>query len=244
MIPYTAVTCTRDRPFPFSLCARYLSRQTFQPTQWLIVDDGDTPIQPPTGLNVPVDYQRRDPLGDIKLGNTLPLNILHALPLVKTPIIVFFEDDDWYAPDYVERLLLFASLNPGANVVGECPAVYYRLKDLAHRRMHNRRHASLAQTVVKEAAFRRLSEVCRHCIDRAVPFVDLELWNLAPVGQSCLTFANGRHLSIKQLPGRAGTTSGWRESPVGFVKDGGDFLRGYVGLADYEVYMTSREGGN
>lgn len=55
----TIITPTGDRHEMFSLCAKWVSKQTVQPNQWIIVDDGKIPLCPPT---MPfITYVRRVP---------------------------------------------------------------------------------------------------------------------------------------------------------------------------------------
>src|SRR5687767_12331328 len=91
------LTATRGRPEAFRLCERWAERQTFAGhIQWIVVDDG----QRPTMCTMGQQYVRREP--SLSRGCTLADNLLAAIPLIESDKIVFIEDDDWYAADYVE----------------------------------------------------------------------------------------------------------------------------------------------
>src|SRR5438045_787615 len=96
------ITPTSDRSHTLRLCSRFMARQTRRFHQWIVVDDGfvKAPADIFSGLeHVDLIHRSRkhnDP------ATTLNLNLEAALPRVTGTHIVFIEDDDWYAPDYLE----------------------------------------------------------------------------------------------------------------------------------------------
>ena len=122
MADITLITATGDRPEALALCERYMLRQTFKGRiQWLVVDDGQVPCIPSEGQ----EYLRREPSAEDRQP-TLALNILTVLPFVESDKILFIEDDDWYAPDYIEYMV--CALN-NAVIAGEGNAIYYNVKE-------------------------------------------------------------------------------------------------------------------
>ena len=96
----TVITPTGDRPEALALLRRWLQHQTRQPDQWIIVDDGKTPVNPkhfPTATVI-----RREPQAGE--GHTLSLNLTLALPQVQGEKVVIMEDDDFYGRDYLQTM--------------------------------------------------------------------------------------------------------------------------------------------
>ena len=99
IIPLTALTYTGDRPVQFGICLKIMERMNPRPSQWLIVDDGKTPIAPEL---IPkwAQYIRREPQpGDPPM--TLAKNILAGFEHLKYNTVAFIEDDDWYPLNYL-----------------------------------------------------------------------------------------------------------------------------------------------
>jgi len=88
------VTCTGGRPELFELTKRWVDRQTVRPDVWVITNDVG------------------DPVGDLPGYARLHLiesqGAFHALSAALSFVpsgfdVVVMEDDDWYAPDHVEK---------------------------------------------------------------------------------------------------------------------------------------------
>lgn len=226
----TLITPTGDRPELFKLAERWMGRQTYDgPLQWVVVDDGFTPTQTCLGQT----YVRRGRLpSDPK--HTLAVNLLAALPHVRYENVLIIEDDDWYAPHYVERVRERLQHIP---LVGEAYAIYYRLQSAMWKTFHNKRWASLAATALRGSeALWNLHHVCAYGA-----WVDLALWRRFP-GRK-YAFGRGDKPSIVQfkgLPGRAGIGS-HHTSERGFISDlNRTRLRRWIGddLDVYAPFMT------
>ena len=232
--PFTVITLTGGRPQTLALCKKYLARQTLLPSQWVVVDDGDTPVEPSSLLipGVSLCYVHRcrmpsDPL------HTLTCNLKAAMLLVGTERIIFMEDDDWYSPNYLKTLN--AGFDTGAEIVGQCGTVYYRMRRRQWRDNHNYQHASLCATGVSHTLFPLVYEICE---DNS-PLVDLRLWKRTrKVSQSLLLNALPRlHVGMKELPGRPGTTSGWKQESHRYTEDPDlSILTSLVGNQDAKSY--------
>lgn len=221
----TAITPTGDRPLAMSLCERWMMNQTVRPDQWIVVDDGMTPIVPTAAM----EYIRREPrAGDPR--HTLAINLLQAIPLIKGDKILIIEDDEYYAPTYVEEMSKHLD---GSKIAGITQNRYYHLPTGGYYMMHNKGHASLAQTAFTSAfipTFRGAVEASMY-----VDFLDIRMWRMAKqslnrqvkFGSRALTTrSRGTHdmpkseltlfsdadrplyVGIKGLPGRAGIGMG------------------------------------
>jgi hypothetical protein len=250
----TAITPTGDRPLAMSLCERWMIHQTVKPDQWIVVDDGTAPITPTTTM----EYVRREPrAGDPR--HTLAINLLQAIPLIKGDKILIIEDDEYYAPAYVEEMK--KHLDSGT-IAGITQNRYYHLPTGGYYMMHNKGHASLAQTAFTNAfvpTFRNAVEASMF-----VDFLDIRMWRMAKqslnrgfkFGGRALTtrmrttsqmpknelvlFSDADrplYVGIKGLPGRNGIGMGHNPGMY-LVKDtiGRRVLKQWM-PQDYQVYL-------
>lgn len=186
----TAITATYQRTEAFALCQRYMEAQTRQPNQWLVLA-GPEPM---------------------------PQKVLSAIEegQVKGDAIVFFEDDDFYAPTWIEWC---ATQLEKFDLVGEGLAVYYNVRRRWWSECRNVRHASLAQTAITRELFEPLCNIIRGFDS---PFFDTRLWQL-----DCSKFLalpgiahERRVVGIKGMPGTTGYSAEHRQDhPPGVHAD-------------------------
>ena len=192
----TCITPTGDRPLAFALCQRWIMNQTVKPDQWLVIDDGKKPMTP----FVPMEYVRREPKStDPK--HTLNLNIKTAIPLIKGDKILILEDDEYYAPQYIEEM---SRRLDDHEIVGIIKAKYYHLITGGYSQVGNDRHASLAQTAFRRSLLPELELL----VDTKEKYLDIEIWKqVRSRGANLHLFQDSDKLlyvGIKGLPGRAG----------------------------------------
>lgn len=192
----TVITPTRDRPLAFSLCRRWMATQDFGGTvQWIVVDDGDVPVEPG-----PFEYLRRRPSS---CQNTLPDNLTEALDHSTGSRVLIFEDDDFYAPNYISTMV---SRPRKELAFGEVKPRYYNVRS---RRWHlgpSAGFSSLCRTGFRAEMItlaRKAAEETKRAGDVSI---DVRFW--AEVKQAgvpfCLFDQPKLTVSIKGLPGRAG----------------------------------------
>lgn len=232
-VALTALTCACNRPEAWSLSERYMARQTVQPAQWLVLDDDDPPTRCTMGQDYVFDSSWR---GEKSLPNKVAAAIERGL--IKTNAIVFWENDDWYAPNWLE----WCSKQLERSVlVGEGRSVYYNVHQrfwFDHTQMT---HASLCATAARRELFSLLINICR-----ATPnnFIDEALWKSVPPGQKFLfdpysTGGKRMVLGIKAVPGHVGASSAHRvRDPYAIDDPRGDSLRELMGedAANYEYF--------
>jgi len=202
----TLITPTRDRPQAFALCEKYMARQTHTgPKQWIVVDDGDVPAKTTMGQT----YVRRPVSGS---PNTLAPNLLEAIKHIdpSSEAIFFFEDDDWYAPGYIEGLLPRLS---GHEIVGLGCHRYYNVSTRRWKIFNNTIYAGLCVTAIAPSMLGWLKQSCEGAIADNDPWVDLRLWCANPIypqrkHNSYVLPNNGLSVGIKSMPGRTGLGSG------------------------------------
>ena len=193
----TAITATGDRTIAFELSKKWMSQQTVKPTQWIIVDDGKIPMQ-----NIPKNatYVRRDPQNSDP-EHTLILNLKEAFPLVNGDKIIMWEDDEYYAPKYIETMLKHLD---NYEVVGIIHSKYYHLSSGKYFLNPNIKHSSLAQTVFKSSFLSKIYPILK-----GDPYLDMRIWKIAENGY---LFDDGEddplYVGMKGLPGRIGVGCG------------------------------------
>lgn len=192
----TVLTCTGGRPEAFALCELYMARQTRQDFHWIVVDD----VEEPTACTMGQTVIRREPFWTPGKRNTLLQNFIVGLEAVTDDgVVVVVEDDDWYAPDWIE----FIAKMPRQEkpLVGEGWTIYYHVGFRCFRRNHNSRHASLCATAFRTEL---IPKIIKMATSSGRPFIDLELFKGMP--ELARVIDGNRVVGIKGLPGRPGTT--------------------------------------
>jgi hypothetical protein len=218
----TCITCTGDRPLAFSLCQKWMSQQTITPDQWIIIDDG---VIKSDAANLKfTDYHRRNPASsDSK--HTMVLNLSLALDKIRNPKVLIIEDDEYYAPNYIEEMS--RKLN-NYEIVGIGRSKYYLINQYKYYRHTNMGHASLAQTGFKTSFLPNVKK----CLP-GDQFFDLRLWRIVNGSDAervpCDSQVKERitnsktgivfddcdqmlYVGIKGMPGRGGIGSGHKDS--------------------------------
>jgi len=108
-----------------------------------------------------------------KKGCTLADNLLDAIPHIKSPKILFFEDDDWYAPIFVEHMV---SMLDKAEVVGLQYIRYYHVGIRHWQTVPNTSNSALSTTGLRDNMLRRFQWICEMCVKDECPWVDLRFW--------------------------------------------------------------------
>jgi len=206
----TVITLTGDRNKVFEFTRQHILAQTIQPDQWIIVDDGFEPL--PERLIEGVDYIRREPKkGE---GFTLIQNMKLAVSQIKGDIILIMEDDDYYAPKYIETYYNYLQKY---SLVGEGCARYYHVPAQKYVRLSNRKHASLAQTGFRKELLKSFKSILV-----GDPYIDLRFWKKA-FKYGYLFFDTEDklrlHCSLKGLPGRKGIGIGHNKNFRPYVPD-------------------------
>lgn len=118
----TTITVTHgNRPWEFANLEHYVKLQTRQPDRWIVVNDGE-PYQYEMGQEVHVPTSQ--------WGDPVSRNYLHALERVgPDEKVVLLEDDDYYAPHYLEQ---YAATLDEVDMCGVGPAPVYHWKNAAY----------------------------------------------------------------------------------------------------------------
>jgi len=228
-IKITCITPTGDRIEAFALTRKWIASQTRQPDQWIVVDDGKTPL--PSSLKKGIEYVRREPQkGE---GHTLVANMKTALPLIKGDVILIIEDDDWYGPNYIATM---AGLLLQHDLVGESHARYYHVVMNRYKRLENKSHASFCQT----GFTKKLLPLFKECLD-GDPYIDMRLWKAGKKYGYLITDTEDKlqlHCSLKGLKGRQGIGTGHDGNSSYYKTDKNYFhLIKWVGEENAKIYI-------
>lgn len=226
------LTVTGMRPQALALCAQYMARQTVGTgVRWVVVDDGvaETPLPAPTGWSI--SRVRPDSLWREGV-NTQHSNLLAGMAQVDPALpLVIVEDDDWYAPDWLEWC---AAQLQRADLVGEGRARYYSVSKRVGKQLANTRHASLCATAMNPCVFPAFTSAIRS----GETFIDLRLWQAwsAAGRRKYLELNDHRTVGVKGMPGRTGIGMGHKDSFSGQRDPSLGLLRQWVG-ADADLYL-------
>lgn len=215
----TVITPTGDRPAGLRLLTHWMSRQTRQPDQWIIVDDGQEPLNFVDELPPYATYVRRE-RQDTDYPHTLANQLLHALPLVEHDKIVIMEDDDWYRQDYLA--FMYGALDT-ADLVGCNTIHYYHYTARAWKKGKPLLHTSLAQSGLRARALPHLAKICasQTPLVRSNGLVDRFLWHTYPGPSSLISEHEIINVGLKGTPGRPGIAEGHKTTDAGYMADAG-----------------------
>ena len=224
----SVVTPTCRRPTGLALATRWLQAQTIAPDEWIIANDSTEPPGPYNFLD----------------------NLERGVARARGDLIVFWEDDDYYAPTHLAALLDLFSVVPDGLLFGDDMQRYYNLPYRRYKVMANQ-GASLCQTAMHRMLLPWFHDVivsCRGIVHKAPYGVDGRLWG--PVLRGDLRGALApldTVVGIKGLPGTMGLGLGHRPERVAMWEDdaAGEQLRRWItdpaAVATYEALFPTAE---
>src|SRR6478735_6684213 len=136
----TCVTPACKRPEAWVLSEGYMRRQTRQPDQWIVLDNDDPPTKCTMGQQVIYLPGARTP-GSVDMINKL--KEAFAPGIITGDVVIFWENDDWYAPNWIETC---AKELETCQLFGEGRAHYYNVRERWWFQHANMDHASLCAT--------------------------------------------------------------------------------------------------
>ena len=138
-----------DRPLFLANCLRMIKNQTMQPTIVELVNDAP--------LSDACDITYRYRIGYDRLRNK------------SLDCILLMENDDFYAPNYIETMVCQWIKDGKPEIIGTNYTIYYHIGLNKHFTMNHKRRASAMNTLLKpDLNF-------TWCVDHE-PYTDLHLW--------------------------------------------------------------------
>jgi len=196
----TVITPTCDRPVGLTFAERWMRRQTRPPDEWIVSDGGEVPAPCRMG-------QRQIHVPQLPGARNLVENLRRALDVATGDVIVLWEDDDWYAPTHLERLLVQLA-TPRVLAAGDNKQRYYHV---GARRWHvyQNRGAALCQTGFRRELVPLFREILDRCLAVDHYGIDSRFWGALSPDQKQLAHT-ATVVGIKGLPGRRGLGVGHR----------------------------------
>lgn len=199
MTRVSVITPTADQPLGMRLAEIYMRRQTVQPYEWIVADDGEqhaTLTLNQTHIKLKRVY---------KGGQSLANNLLTALTDVSGDVIVIWEHDDWYAPNHLEICLKHLA---NAKLVGADLLRYYNIPNRMYITMRNRGSA-LCNTALSSDLLETLKDAALSALDSQSYGIDNLLWQSVPNSEKKI-HSDYTVIGMKGLPGRPGLGVGHR----------------------------------
>ena len=133
-------------------------------------------------------------------------------------MIAFIEDDDWYAPDWLEAVTGWLA---DADIAGEIPARYYNVKSRHYHEHANGTHASLCQTAMRSSLLWSALDAIRN---ESGPFIDRVLWEQVAANVIRRLERSRRVIGFKGMRGRTGLGLGHADHHFGCLDGDGMIL--------------------
>lgn len=220
------ITPTGARPQQIRHCANWMKNQTYKgEVTWIIVDDGN----PVTTDFIKQDFKenwtiiKNYPKPVWTPGvNTQARNLSAGLSKVKNEkdnIIFIIEDDDYYKPVYIERMV---ERMGNHMVIGETNTIYYNVVTRRFADNGNKSHASLFQLAFKA----NMIPAFINCLNNR--FIDFVFCN--SVKNQILLFHSGTlAIGIKGISGRGGIGAGHSLNFTAIYDKDMAFLKSMIG---------------
>lgn len=193
----TCITAACHRPEAWQMSEAMMKRQTVQPDQWLVLDEDDPPTVCTMGQTHIYCPEVRD-----KVRLNEKLRIAFSPGVITGDIVVFWENDDWYAPTWLEQCIAGLA---NAHIFGEGKALYYNVAERWWFEHNNQDHCSLCSTAVRREAF----DTVRAHLKQPNPFIDQAIWRSISSDKRKIVMPPRIDkprlvVGIKAMPGRVG----------------------------------------
>jgi glycosyltransferase involved in cell wall biosynthesis len=118
--PYVScIMPTANRPHFVPLAVDYFLNQDYRNAELVIVDDGKNSIQSILPDHHRISYFRIEP------SKTIGFKRNYACEKAKGEIIVHWDDDDWYAQDWISRQVQAIKEHPEADICGLNQIIFF-----------------------------------------------------------------------------------------------------------------------
>lgn len=206
-----------------------MAAQTRQPDQWLICSGGREHPEVSSAVVLPLmDPPSAGP------GNLVE-NLFYGLDFASGDIIVFMEDDDWYHPTHIERLV--SQFTPADVAAGDDLQRYYNLPHRIYRTFDNV-GASLCQTALRKSVVPLFRDVAKGCALRGSYGIDTTFWREIVDSYDVSLERTNTVVGLKGLPGQPGLGIGHRPKGSGWLPDPfGHVLAEWIGDEEAKRYM-------
>lgn len=197
------ITPTADQPAGIALCERWIARQTVQPDEWIVADDGIVPATLSMGQQHLARTRQHEG------AQSLAANILVALETVTGDIVIVVEHDDHYAPNHIE---VCVDRLKTASATGARQQRYYNVEHRCWILMQNI-GSSLCNTAFRADQIPKMQAAGKAAFQRKAIGLDRLFWDSLRIGKD--VHGINTVVGIKGLPGRKGLGMGHRPGTNG-----------------------------
>lgn len=203
--------------------------------EWIVSDDGQQPVTCNHGQIHIINRPSKSPI------NSFRRNMVTALEAVTGGIVVWREDDDWYAADWITAGVEQIT-QCGVKIFGESTARYYGVSQRRYTIFKQTDRASLAQTIMSADL---IPVIQKHIAEQRASFhIDFALWTHARRHLKKQRFLSTcrRSVGIKGMPGKKNLGIGVDMKKAGGRHDpDGSVLRKWIG-DDADAYEEFSSG--
>lgn len=238
------VTPTGDRHHSLARQARYIARSVLpQGTKltWIVVDDGKDPCRL-MSLGVDVVCIPQAPMDGCSLVRNLLAGVVESI-YHNPDYVLFWEDDDWYAKDWIASQLepLVNGKEKRVYMSGPARSLYYNVPMRIWREMANNSFSSMYETAVSKEILFPLIEFLKESV-RQSKGIDRKMWGRFANRSATFHPKERRSIGLKGMPGRRGIGCGHDPRGSGWAPDpDGKHLIALIGEEDaVEIF---KEGG-
>lgn len=200
-IKVSVITPTADQPTGMALAERYMRRQTMQPYEWIVSDDGIRHAQLTMG-QTHIKRKRVD-----EGGASLASNVLSALNLVTGDVVLIWEHDDWYSKDHISNMIQRLANHKAAGSISQR---YYNVRTRQWVTFRNY-GSSLCNTAFTADLIPKMQTAAMRCRAERSYCLDRYFWDSIPDSLKNIDDSE-TVIGMKGLPGRAGLGIGHRPS--------------------------------
>ncbi len=230
------LTPTGGRAEQIKICEYLMRKQTYTGrVVWFISDDCVPVTIDNIGGGFPENWviEKLYPRPAWVVGqNTQGRNIQYGIETImaykeKFDAIFIIEDDDYYKPVYLERMI------PRLDnylVAGEQQTIYYNVRYRRHANNNNLQHASLFQVAMRPEAV----EIFKKCY--GMKFIDAHFFNLLNKVGVNLFFENFLAVGMKGMSGRGGIGAGHSQAMNMLPDPEMKYLQSLIGIQDAKIY--------
>ena len=204
-----------DRELLLSQAKQLLSKQTMQPDEVLIVD-----------------FKPTDDNGDITKRYRIGSENLFLEK--KCDLVLFWEDDDWYSPNYIKKIFTEWVINK-PDIIGIGKTIYYHLFTKQYLISYHEKRASACCTAVTKEVLNIKYP------DDSYPFLDMEVWTQIH-NKSVINEDNFYHVGFKHGIGKTGGHGhpmNWPKYRETDIDD--SFLKSIIDEESFLFYKSLRE---
>jgi len=235
----TVITATGDRHLTFELSQRWMENQTVKPDEWIVIDDGSECVRLTYKGNVRHVIRKKQ---EDEPKFTMLLNLEEAIKNINGDKIIIWEDDEYYAPNYIE---VMSKKLDEFELVGIGESKYYHITGKYFRHV-NKEKSSLAQTSFRNSLLPQFTKILDFCKQTGNMYLDMKLWKANITVSKHIFFDNEASLycGIKGMEGRKGIGWAHEEKLYRMSEDvNNEVLKQWV-PNDYLEYLKIRESIN